>query len=184
MLKSFHKFLSRTLVIFAGMALAGLFLGVAAGARQDVEPVPEALRPPANEQLVLRVHATGDQIYSCKTDGVQPVWTLKAPDAKLFSEDCKVFGKHFAGPSWEASDGSRVVGKPAANAASPDAESIPWLLVKVVSHTGKGVLSRVTSIQRINSKGGKMPADGCDAAGAGQETRVPYSADYLFFAPK
>lgn len=163
----------------AAVALAMTFTA-AAGAQQ----VPPALQPPANEQLVLQVHAKGDQIYACKVDGPQPGWTLKAPDAQLFDKDGKAFGKHFAGPSWEASDGSRVVGKAAANAPSPDADSIPWLLVKVVSHEGAGVLARVTSIQRINTKGGKAPASGCDAAHAGQESRVPYSSDYLFFAPK
>jgi Protein of unknown function (DUF3455) len=67
---------------------------------------------------------------------------------------------------------------------SPDADSIPWLLVNVVSHEGSGVLSRASSIQRLNTKGGKAPASGCDSATAGKEVRVPYSADYLFYAPK
>ena len=165
---------------WAGGALGIILLGAAAWAQQ----VPAELQVPANEQLVVRAHAKGDQIYSCKVDGAQAGWTLKAPDAQLFDKDGKAFGKHFAGPSWEASDGSGVVGKAAANVASPDAESIPWLLVKVVSHAGDGVLARVTSIQRINTKGGKAPASGCDAVHAGQEVRVPYSADYLFFAPK
>jgi len=165
---------------WAGGALGIILLGAAAWAQQ----VPAELQVPANEQLVVRVHAKGDQIYSCKTDGAQAGWTLKAPDAQLFDKDGKAFGKHFAGPSWEANDGSRVAGKAAANVASPDADSIPWLLVKVVSHAGDGVLARVTSIQRINTEGGKAPASGCDAGHAGQEVRVPYSADYLFFAPK
>jgi Protein of unknown function (DUF3455) len=161
-------------------ALAVILFGATASAQQ----VPAALQVPANEQSVVQVHAKGDQIYSCKVDGAQPGWTLKAPEAQLFDKNGKTFGKHFAGPSWEASDGSRVVGKASANVASPDADSIPWLLVKVVSNAGDGVLTRVTSIQRINTKGGKAPASGCDAAHAGQEVRVAYSADYLFFAPK
>ena len=157
----------------------------AAGAlAQQAPQVPQALQAPANEELVVQVHAKGDQIYSCKADGPKPGWTLKAPEAQLFAEDGKAFGKHFAGPSWEASDGSRVVGKAAANVPSPNADSIPWLLVKVVSHAGEGVLAKVSSIQRINTKGGKAPASGCDAAHAGQDVRVAYSADYLFFAPK
>jgi Protein of unknown function (DUF3455) len=160
-------------------AVAGILAG-AAGAQQ----VPKALQTPPNEQSVVQVHAKGQQIYSCKVDGAQAAWTLKAPDAQLFDKDGKAFGKHFAGPSWEASDGSRVVGKAAANAPSPDADSIPWLLVKAVSHEGQGVLTPVTSIQRINTKGGKAPASGCDAGREGQEVRVAYSADYLFFAPK
>jgi hypothetical protein len=68
--------------------------------------------------------------------------------------------------------------------ASPDATSIPWLLVKVLTHEGTGMLSRATSIQRINTKGGKAPDAGCDAAHAGEEVRVSYSADYVFYAAK
>ena len=70
------------------------------------------------------------------------------------------------------------------NLASPDAESIPWLLIKAVSHTGNGVLSRATSIQRINTEGGKAPASECDLEHVDQEVRVPYSADYRFYGPK
>ncbi len=148
------------------------------------QQIPQQLQPPANEQLLLQLHAKGDQVYTCKSELTDFIWSLKAPDAQLFDKDGKPFGRHFAGPSWEASDGGRVIGKAVANAPSPDANSIPWLLVTVVSHEGNGVLSRATTIQRLNTKGGKAPASGCDASHVGQELRVPYSADYLFYAPK
>jgi hypothetical protein len=150
----------------------------------DAQQVPQQLQPPAGEKLLLQVHAKGDQIYVCKEDVTQYTWTLKAPDAKLFDKDGKPFGKHFAGPSWEANDGSRVTGKATANVLSPDADAIPWLLVNIVAHEGTGILSRATSIQRLNTKGGKAPATGCDSSHVGQELRVAYSADYLFYAPK
>jgi Protein of unknown function (DUF3455) len=149
----------------------------------NAQDIPAPLQPPAGDHLVLQVHAKGDQVYVCKSDGRQFAWTLKAPDARLFDKDAKPFGKHFAGPTWEANDGSRVVGKALANVPSPDAHSVAWLLVTAVSHEGNGVLSRVTTIQRVNTKGGKAPASGCDAAHTGQEFRAPYSADYRFFAP-
>lgn len=168
---------------FASTAISfviGVLLPFSAIAQQ----APKELQPPSNEQLLLKVHAKGDQIYSCKGNGGQFSWVLKAPDAQLFDPSGKPFGKHFAGPSWEAIDGSRITGKAVANAASPDSDSIPWLLVTVVGHTGEGVLARITSIQRLNTKGGKAPASGCDATRVDQEVRVPYSADYLFFAPR
>ncbi|MGB9336744.1 MAG: DUF3455 domain-containing protein [Candidatus Acidiferrales bacterium] len=170
----------RQLAFAATLAAVCMCLSFAVAAQE----LPQQLQPPANEQLLLQVHAKGDQVYTCKSDAAQFTWALKAPDAQLFDKNGKPFGKHFAGPSWEASDGSRVTGKAAANSPSPDADSIPWLLVTVVSHEGSGVLSRVTSIQRLNTKGGKAPASGCDASHAGQELRVPYSADYGFYAPK
>jgi hypothetical protein len=164
-------------VLLAAMCCA---LSYPAGAQE----IPAQLKAPAGEELLLRVHAKGDQIYACKGDGGKFAWALKAPDAQLFDKDGKVFGKHFAGPSWEASDGSRVTGKAIANVPSPDASAIPWLLVNVLTHEGSGALSRVTSIQRIDTKGGKAPETGCDAAHAGQEVRSAYTADYLFYAPK
>ena len=148
------------------------------------QQVPQQLQPPANEPLFVQVHAKGDQVYTCKADVDQYAWILKAPDAQLFGKDGKPFGKHFGGPSWEANDGSRVTGQAMANAPSPDPNSIPWLLVKVVSHDGSGVLSRATSVQRINTKGGKAPSTGCDESHAADELRVPYSADYLFYSSK
>jgi hypothetical protein len=162
------------------VAVASASLSLLVAAQQ----IPPQIQAPANEQLLLQVHAKGDQIYSCKGDGTQFNWTLKAPDAQLFDKSGKAFGKHFAGPSWEASDGSRVTGKAVANVPSPDADSIPWLLVNILTHEGTGVLSHATSIQRVNTKGGKAPASGCDASHTGQELRVPYEADYLFYAPK
>jgi hypothetical protein len=164
----------------AALAVTSFVFSLSLAAQQ----VPPQLRPPATEQLLLQVHAQGDQVYHCSGDAAQFAWTLKAPDAQLFDKDGKPFGKHFAGPSWEAKDGSRVNGKAVANAPSPEADSIPWLLVNIVGHEGAGVLSRATTIQRLNTKGGKAPATGCDVAHRGQEVRVPYSADYLFYGPK
>jgi hypothetical protein len=150
----------------------------------SAQSVPKELQPPGGEQLLLQVHGKGDQVYVCKADGGQAGWMLKGPDAQLFDQSGKPLGKHFTGPSWQANDGSAVTGKAVANAPSPEADSVPWLLLTVISRSGDGVLSRATSIQRINTKGGKAPASGCDAAHAGQETRASYSADYIFFAPK
>jgi hypothetical protein len=174
-----------------GLASASLvvaattMLSLSLAAQQESQRVPQQLLPPANEQLLVELHAKGDQIYACKGDGAQFAWALKAPDAQLFDKDGKSFGKHFAGPSWEASDGSRVTGKAVANAPSPDPDSIPWLLVTIVAHSGNdGAFSRATTIQRLHTKGGKAPAAGCDAAHSGQEIRAAYSADYVFYAPK
>jgi hypothetical protein len=166
-------------LLTAIVAASAIFAG-GTGAQE----IPRQLQAPADQKLLLQVHAKGDQVYSCKGDGGNFAWALKAPDAQLTDKDGKPFGKHFAGPSWEANDGSRVTGKAAVNVPSPDADSVPWLLVTVVSHDGNGVLSRASSIQRINTKGGKAPASGCDATHVGQEVRAPYSADYLFYGPK
>jgi Protein of unknown function (DUF3455) len=177
-----NKSMPKAVCTFGSAALT-LAAGILFSMPASAQGVPKELQPPANEQPLFQVHAKGDQIYTCKADGAQFAWTLKAPEALLLEKDGKPFGKHFAGPTWEANDGSRVTGKAVSNAPSPDADSIPWLLVTVVSRSGEGMLAHVTSIQRVNTKGGKAPASGCDAAHVDQEHRAHYSADYVFFAP-
>jgi hypothetical protein len=174
------------------IGLAILILGASfanaqanASPQKEVAPdVPDAIRAPSGEEVVLLAHATGSQIYTCQAaaDG-KFSWTLKAPDAQLHDRKDKVIGQHFAGPTWKLNDGSEVTGKAAAHVDSLDAQSIPWLLVKVVSHSGNGLLSNVTSIQRVRTHGGQPPADGCDAAHRDAETKSSYSADYYFYAP-
>jgi hypothetical protein len=138
--------------------------------------VPDTLKPPANETLALKAQAAGDQIYTC--DG--SAWVLSGPDAKLTDEAGKQVGSHFAGPTWEWSDGSRVTGRAVAN-ATPDPESIPWLLLTAAQHQGDGMLKSVSSIQRLSTKGGKAPVSGCDASHKGQEARSHYTAVYYFY---
>jgi hypothetical protein len=139
--------------------------------------IPANLKPPAGETLIRQAHATGDQVYTC--DGTS--WMLLRPDARLLDESGKEIGSHFAGPTWQWSDGSRVVGRPVAN-ATPDPDSIPWLLLTAIDHQGDGVLKNVSSIQRLSTKGGKAPGGGCDAAHKGQESRSHYTAVYYFYA--
>ena len=67
---------------------------------------------------------------------------------------------------------------------SLDSDSIPWLLVNVERHAGKtGLLTNVTTIQRVHTHGGKPGTDPCDEAHKGTETKSEYTADYYFYAP-
>ena len=146
--------------------------------------IPDAIKVPAGEKLLLKAHATGFQIYTCKAAGDRAAqWELKAPEADLHDRKGAVIGHHFAGPTWKHKDGSEITGKASAHVDSPDAGSIPWLLVSVTGHTGDGVFAKVSSIQRINTKGGKPSAGECTAASNGTESKVPYSADYYFYKP-
>ena len=167
-------------------SLLALVSVLPAMAQQLTHPdVPNQLSPPAGEQLILLAHATGDQIYVCKA-GPAPdqklAWILKAPEAQLSDADNKVIAKHYAGPTWKHNDGSEVVGKVAARLDSPDGNSIPWLLLTAASHSGSGVFAGVTSIQRLNTKGGQPPQSGCDDAHRNAETKAAYAADYYFYA--
>ena len=106
---------------------------------------------------------------------------FKAPEAELFDGSDKQIGKHYAGPTWEANDGSKVMGAFEALYNSPDTNSIPWLLLKAKSNSGSGVFSHVESIQRVETVGGKAPAEGCGKDQVGKTIRVPYKAIYYFY---
>ena len=158
-------------------ALALLLLaGSLATARAAETPLPDAIAAPG-EAIVLAVHAEGAQVYECKAtvDG-KLAWAFREPIATLLA-DGKTVGRHYAGPNWEHSDGSAVVGKAAGSAPGATPNDIPWLKLSVVSSRGSGTLTGVTTVQRINTQGGKL--DGaCDKAGSFRS--APYSAEYLF----
>lgn len=147
--------------------------------------VPEKIKAPAGEEVVLQAHASGSQIYVCQAvAGGAFAWTLKAPQADLYDQQGAIIGQHSAGPTWKDNDGSEVKGKAVAHVDSPEPDSIPWLLVTAISHSGVGVLSRVTSIQRIHTKGGAPPAAAdCNASKQSSEAKTGYTADYYFYAP-
>jgi hypothetical protein len=182
-------------LLLAAAAVVGLVVGVAgislANAQAKDAPLkevppdaPDSIQAPAGAEVVLYAHASGSQIYTCQAsaDG-RFSWTLKAPEAELHDRKDKVIGQHSAGPSWKLKDGSEVTGKAVAHVDALDPGSIPWLLVNVVSHAGNGLLTNVTSIQRVHTHGGQPPAEGCDATHRDAETKSSYTADYYFYAP-
>jgi hypothetical protein len=163
--------------LFRNGALALVLLsGSLASAPAAETPLPDAIAAPG-ATVVLTVHAEGAQVYECKagTDG-RLTWAFREPIATLMA-DGKTVGRHYAGPNWEHSDGSAVVGKAIGNAPGATASDIPWLKLEVVSKRGSGVLSSVTTVQRINTKGGNLEG-ACDNAGTYRS--APYSADYVF----
>lgn len=161
---------------------------IAAALAATLPDTPDNLKAPAEQTLAFELRATGVQIYTCaarKDDAAKFEWTLVAPEAELFDAAGKKFGKHYAGPTWEAADGSKVVGELKARDDGPDANAIPWLLLGAKSTAGNGALSKTTSIQRLRTVGGKAPSTGCaQAADAGKEVRVPYQATYYFYTAK
>lgn len=176
----------RLFVALAAAAGSALF---APNATSDGGTVPASLVPPESQTLSLETRAAGVQIYTCsvaktETDPTRFEWTFKAPEADLFDSKDKKIGKHYAGPTWESNDGSKVVGEVKAKDDGPDATAIPWLLLSAKATSGQGVFSPVKSIQRLYTSGGKAPAAGCDAAHTGQEARVAYKARYFFFVAK
>ena len=138
--------------------------------------VPDAIAA-KGETVVLTVHAAGAQVYDCKAgEGGKLTWQFREPIATLIL-DGKTVGRHYAGPTWEHVDGSRIMAKPVARANGATPKDIPWLKLEAVEPRGSGMLAGVTAIQRLNTQGGQI--DGaCEKAGA--TIAAPYAADYVF----
>jgi hypothetical protein len=149
--------------------------------------VPDTLKVPPTDTLAFAARAKGVQIYECranKDNASQYEWVLKAPEADLFDARGKKVGHHYGGPSWASSDGSKVTGELKGSEPSTDANSIPWLLLSAKTHEGRGIFSRVNSIQRLETRGGKAPSGGCDQSAMGKQLQAPYTAVYYFYDSK
>jgi hypothetical protein len=149
-----------------------------------IAAVPANLKPGAGQSLAMVVPAKGVQIYECRASkgGAGYEWAFVAPDAELFDASGKKIGRHYAGPHWEAADGSKIVGALKERADATATNAIPWLLLATKSVGPQGSFSNVASIQRVNTAGGVAPKDGCSQAEAGKAARVGYTADYYFFS--
>ncbi len=167
---------------------AAALLACAAGAALAQSPasptVPKALETGVSDPPAFVLHAKGVQVYDCKAapNSDKFAWVLREPVADLSDSRGAHVGRHYAGPTWEAEDGSKAVGTIRARADAPDGKSIAWLLATARS-SGAGMFDKVNLVQRINTVGGSAPA-ACVASEAGKETRVDYTADYVFYKAK
>jgi len=175
----------RLLVAAVLAVAAALSLTQVAEAGPREPTVPDRLEPPAGTKLFLVGHAVGVQIYVCDATSGGFAWRFVAPRADLYGDNGKLIVTHFAGPTWQAKDGSTVVGQLAADPVTVDPTAIPWLLLSAKSTatgTGGDRLAHTTHIQRIATTGGLIPpAATCNATTVGTRAEVPYTADYYFW---
>jgi len=157
-----------------------LALAMAVSQTAPAQTAPAVLQPAESHRTVATLSATGVQIYVCKRDGDKPpAWVFKAPLAELYDASGKLIVKHGAGPSWEASDGSKITGKVLQQTPNTaEARAIPLLLLQATNAGGAGLLSGVRYVQRLQTHGGIAPALPCTEEG--QEGRSPYLAQYVF----
>jgi hypothetical protein len=138
------------------------------------------LTPDPSECVAVQAHGVGVQIYSCQADGTFPAGSF-APEANLLDMYGNYIGNHFLGPTWQSADGSKIKAAVVQRDPAPDpVDDIPWLLLGVNFEDGPGAFAEIENIQRIHTSGGVAPAPGCNP---GDQARVPYEADYLFWAP-
>lgn len=146
--------------------------------------VPENL--PNGNIRVATYYAAGVQKYKANAKpGTNPVvyeWVFVAPKADLYDSNNAKVGTHGTGPFWEISPSDSIFAQhfaPAKTAASPNAESVDWLLLMPkAGTTATGLFTDVDYIQRIATKGGKAPLT--QPTAADQTTEVPYTAVYRF----
>ena len=171
----------RRAAICGAVALASV---TGAGAAQAAEPgIPTEIQIEAGNKLFLESHAVGVQIYDCLAVAGGYAWSGATPRANLYGDNGKLIGSHYGGPTWEARDGSKVVGKRDAG-VTVDPTAIPWLRLSASGTTGPdgARFAGTTWIQRVATVGGLAPAAAdCNAATAGTRTEIPYSADYRFW---
>jgi hypothetical protein len=174
-MRSFFPF-NRLLLAGIVAAAAALSLTQVAQAGPPPPAVLGAIAVPAGNKVFLIGHAVGVQIYSCNGT----VWGSATPRANLYDDHGKLIITHFGGPTWQAKDGSRVVGHAEAM-ITVDRTAIPWVRLSAASTT-PGRLGNTTYIQRIATTGGlPPPAAECNATTAGTVAEVPYTADYYFW---
>ena len=169
------------------LSLVALIVTAGLAAPASPPQVPDNLKVPAGQDVQLKLLGKGVQVYVCKAttgDASKFEWVLSRPEAGLLDESGAWIGRHFAGPTWEAADGSRVTGQVLQRSNAPIANAVPWLLLKAISNQGTGTFARVTYIQRVDTVGGQAPADGCDKSRAGAEAPVDYQATYYFYIPR
>jgi Protein of unknown function (DUF3455) len=156
----------------------------------EPQDIPDNLKVPPGNVLLLQAFGKGIQKYACSASATGPKFLPPVPHAILLKDDRDegdLVAIHFGGPTWEALDGSSVVGDTTPgilqSAPSPDPDGVPWLRITAKSHGGNGLFSRVTYIQRLFTDGGQAPAGGCDQAHENSEVLVEYSAQYFFYGP-
>lgn len=169
---------------FTLAAMAAFILAGAAFAQDAAELTPPAMPcaeivVPEGHKLKKIVYAIGVQIYRWNGSA----WAFVAPEANLYSDDRFRFkiGTHYGGPTWEANNGGKVIAA-RVDGCSPDPESVAWLLLEATVNVGPGVFGRTSYIQRINTVSGLAP----QRAGmfVGEEVRMPYTTEYLFYVEK
>jgi hypothetical protein len=169
--------------ITQGFVVAMTAMTLASSVPANAQPVPEQLRVPAGNVQLITARAVGVQIYACKPRADNPnafAWTLTGPDATLYNEQGQKIARHYAGPTWEGNDGSKVIGEAVQRVDAHNPHDIPWLLLKAKSHEGSGAFSTISYIQRLDTDGGVAPRDGCTQSTGNTERRVDYRATYTF----
>jgi hypothetical protein len=172
--------------LFTAMVLSAVL--AAASAQPEPGDLPPEIRVPEGHRLLVRMKAKGVQVYKAvEGTGGALEWRQVGPLAELSDGKGSKLGTHYDGPSWEASDGSRVVRDDSEKVKQVDAPKpttdVPWLLIKVKTddpaEAKAGMFSKVVYVQRVITSGGKAPTERPKRKDS--RIGVPYQATYYFW---
>jgi hypothetical protein len=169
--------IARVRLPILSVASAACLALAACASRPPLAPpgAPPALRVAKNEALALEAFASGVQLYECAPSGQ---WRAKGAQAELVDRDGRKVGVVAPGPTWEARDGGKVTGELQAREPGRTGEDLDWALFRASSAPRGGLFGRASSVQRMDTAGGRAPAGEC---AQGAQARVPYRATYYFY---
>ena len=145
--------------------------------------ITASITAPSDEVPEFALRAEGVHVFECKplaTDASRFGWSFSAPDATLYDGGRSV-ARHAAENTFEGVGDRSTVSATLRARQDGGANNLPWLLMRAQSTPDSGLFAGVTSVQRVNTRGGVAPDAGCDVSNVGKEARVPFSADYYFY---
>ena len=173
-------------LVGVALLVAALLFPLASAGEPAHREVPKEIAVPAGHKLLAKLEAKGVQIYQAvEMKPGQLEWAFEAPLADLRDAQGGRAGYHYQGPSWEATDGSKLVWDKAEKikpvpAPNPKAD-IPWLLIKVKPEGDKaGAFSPVVYVQRLQTAGGTPPGNAPKRVGT--KIGIAYRAVYYFYS--
>jgi hypothetical protein len=163
--------------------LAASLAAPALAAIAEPSGIAAPLRVLPDESPAFVLSGDGVQVYECRQVPADPnayAWFLVAPDATL-SDDAGTAARLASPDHWSSLRDLSGVSAVPLRMQSAGAANLPWELLHAVPDGSPGMFAGVTSIQRVNTRGGAAPAGGCDETHLGDQARVAFTADYYFY---
>jgi len=163
----------------AGASLAVILAGVPLRCRNE-SPGPRKPQVPAGQTLSL---VSPRRVYkSISAAPPKPSRRGSSGSSRPGSRPVRPFrkkiGKHYAGPTWESNDGSKVVGEVKARDDGPAPTAIPWLLLSAKSTSGNGAFSPDAGNSADVHRRRESSCGGLQPGASRQGGSVAYKATY------
>ncbi|MEN9560678.1 MAG: hypothetical protein RLZZ502_1889 [Pseudomonadota bacterium] len=151
----------------------------------DQSTLPESIQVGEGYKIAYEAVGLGTVLYRCtgltEEGRRRYVWQFVGPDAKLLDREGVQVGTYTGPPTYfQLKDGSGTSAN-GMRVSSNGAGNLTLQILEAHSSNGNGALTGVKFIQRINTKGGAAPANGCTVQNTGAEQKVQFQADYIYW---